>query len=143
MPRFSQFRIISAMMIFVLFQQTLFAEIGTQFITPDSSAAVVVYPQKVLTDKHLKMLPMEVLSALSLQMLGFDPANLDSVLLIAAPPAASGVPRIGIVASFNEPTSIDDLLPVLDEQEVTKKAKFSENGPSYRQAQSPYYPSFY
>ncbi|PHS15829.1 MAG: hypothetical protein COA78_04645 [Blastopirellula sp.] len=143
MYRFSQFKVISALMGIVLFQQTLFAEVDTQFITPDSSAAVVVYPQKVLTDKHLQMLPMEVLSAMSVQMLGIDPVHLDSVLLVAAPPAASGVPRVGVVASFNEPTSIDDLLPVLDEQGSTKKAPFSENGPSYRQAQSPYFPSFY
>jgi prepilin-type processing-associated H-X9-DG protein len=67
------------------------------YVTPESTAAAVLHPRRVLTAPELEFLPTEVITAAGKQYLGIDPSEVEQVLVIAEPPVPGAPPQVGIV----------------------------------------------
>ena len=52
------------------------------YVTPETVAAAVAFPRRVLTAPEMEMLPVEVLSALGKKELGIDPVEIEQVMVI-------------------------------------------------------------
>jgi prepilin-type processing-associated H-X9-DG protein len=102
------------------------------YVTPETVAAVVVHPRRVLTSPEMEMLPTEVLSAAGKKELGIDPVEIEQILLIAEPPQA-GPPQAGIVVRLASPLGAGEILPQL--LGGTREAELQ--GKTYRQGAGP------
>ena len=111
------------------------AKIDTGYITPETAAAVALYPRHVLTAPEMVMMPIEVLSAAGKSHLGIDPLEIEQILAIAEPPASleAGPPQAGIVVRFSKPMTEEEILAPLWRQ--TEEAKL--DGKTYRKAANP------
>lgn len=108
------------------------------YVTPDTVAAVVVFPRRVLTTPEMEMMPIEVLSALGKKELGIDPVEIEQAILVAEPPQA-GPPGVGIVLHMASPLGSEKILMPL--QQRTREAELQ--GKTYRKGQSPMDPSIF
>ena len=70
------------------------------FIPADTAFAAVAHPRQVLTSPDFEMLPIEVISATTLQEVGFDVAELDEVIAIAIPGPGFQKPEFGVILRF-------------------------------------------
>ncbi len=111
------------------------AKIDTSYITPETTAAAVLYPRHVLTAPGMEMLPIEVITAAGKSRLGIDPLEIEQVVAIVEPPASlqAGPPQAGIVVRMASPLAEGEILAPLWEQ--TQEAKIE--GKTYRKAAEP------
>ena len=108
------------------------AKIDLGYVTPDTCAAVVLYPRHVLTAANMEMLPVEVLSAAGKKELGIDPVEIEQAMAIAEPPQG-GPPAAAVVLRMATPLGQGKILgPLWD-----KTADGQLNGKTYRQAKGP------
>ncbi len=98
------------------------------YVTPESTAAVVVQPRRVLTAPELEFLPTEVFTAAGKQHLGMDPSEVEQVLVIAEPPVPGAPPQVGIVVRTLKPLPEGRILGPLWDQ--TEEGQF--DGKPYR-----------
>ena len=87
-------------------------KIALDFVTPEAAAAFVAYPRHLMSLPDWSGLPTEVFSALGKQSLGFDPVELDEVLVLGEPPTA-GPPQYAVLLQFASPVAGDKALPML------------------------------
>lgn len=78
------------------------AKIDLTYVTPDTAAAVVAFPHRVLTVPEMEMLPIEVLSAWGIKEIGIDPVEIEQAMLLAEPPQA-GPPGAAVVLHMAKP----------------------------------------
>ena len=114
------------------------AKLDLGFVTPDTVAAALAFPRRVLTAPEMEMLPVEVLSALGKQQLGIDPVEIEQALLIAEPPLA-GPPGAAAVLRMASPLGSGPILMPL--QQRTTAAELQ--GKTYRKGQTPMDPSIF
>jgi type II secretory pathway pseudopilin PulG len=105
------------------------AALDLGYITPETVAAVVAHPRRVLTAPEMELLPVEVISAAGKKELGIDPVNVEQVLAIVEPPQA-GPPAVAIVLRFANPLEQGQVFPPLWE----RTADAELDGKTYRQA---------
>ena len=108
------------------------------YVTPETVAAAVVFPRRVLTAPEMEMLPIEVLSALGKKELGIDPVEIEQAILIAEPPQA-GPPGAAIVLHMASPLGSGKILMPL--QQRTTEAELQ--GKTYRKGRTPMDPSIF
>ena len=108
------------------------------YVTPETAAAAVAFPRRVLTAPEMAMLPIEVLSALGKKELGIDPVEIEQVMVIAEPPQA-GPPGAAIVLRMASPLGPGKILMPL--QQRTTEAEL--DGKTYRKGQTPMDPSIF
>lgn len=89
--------------------------IGIEYVPPQAAAAVVLKPNAIHNSPLLQMVPWEVASVKSKEFTGLAIQDVDSVLLVAIPPGADGMPQAGGVVKFARPVELDALFPVLVE----------------------------
>lgn len=111
------------------------AKIDVGYLTPETAAAVVVYPRHVFTAAEMEMLPVEVISAAGKKAIGIDPVEIEQLLAIAEAPESlqAGPPQAGIVVRMTKSLSDGPILAPLWQR--TKDAKL--DGKGYRQAMGP------
>jgi len=73
------------------------AKVDLGYVTPESVAAVVLHPRRVLTAPEEEMLPTEVITAAGKKTLDIDPLDIEQALLIVEPPSPGRPPQAGIV----------------------------------------------
>jgi hypothetical protein len=81
------------------------------YLLPQSCFVMSVRPQAILNAPTMKLMPLEVIQAASIQHTGIDALLMDRVLLSVEPPAA-GPPNFAVMASFTGPVA-DKVLPAL------------------------------
>ncbi len=96
------------------------------YITPQTVFAAMTRPQRFLTYAAEPRLKMQT-------ALGFDPANVETVLLIVEP-RASAIPQMGIVARFAAPFEMHSLSPQLTSHTIPNKLR---NGKFYLRSNEP------
>lgn len=102
------------------------------YVTPETLAAVLLHPRRVLTAPENEMLPIEVISAAGIKELGVDPLDIEQLLVIAEPPQ-EGPPQVAAVLRLAKPLAQAEVFAPLWEQ--TAEAEL--DGKKYRQAQNP------
>lgn len=107
------------------------------YVTPNAVAAVVVFPSRVLKAPEMEMLPHEVLTAVGKRDLGFEPADVDEIMVVAE--VAGGPPLVAGVVRFSKPYQLKRLVPEL----ATKLTEGDLNGKPYLQAANPMEPGMY
>lgn len=108
------------------------AAVDLGYVTPETVAAVVLHPRRVLTAPESEMLPIEVISAAGIKELGLDPLDIEQLLVIAEPPQ-EGPPQVAAVLRFAKPLAQGEVLAPLWQQ----TAEADLDGKKYRQAQNP------
>ncbi|WP_158265378.1 DUF1559 domain-containing protein [Blastopirellula marina] len=94
--------------------------VGTEFLPPQATLAVVVKPKAIYGSPLLQMVPWEVLNVKSKELAGIPIQSIDSVLVVASPPGTSGEPEIGMVVKLNQATPLENLLiPIREAGELT------------------------
>lgn len=88
-------------------------EVGNGFVPPESTAAILVKPGDIYESPLLQMVPWEILDVKSKEMAGFSVRHIESVLITATPPGATGKPEIGAVVKLAKATQLDALFPEL------------------------------
>jgi hypothetical protein len=81
------------------------------YLLPQSCFVLSARPQAILNSPTMRLMPLEVIQAASIQNTGIDALLLDRVLLSVEPPAA-GPPNFAVMASFTAPVA-DKVLPAL------------------------------
>ncbi len=114
------------------------AKLDLAYVTPETVAAVVAFPRRVLTAPEMELLPIEVLSALGKKELGIDPVEIEQAILIAEPPQA-GPPGAAVVLHMASPLGPGKILMPL--QARTTEAELQ--GKTYRKGQTPMDPSIF
>ncbi len=114
------------------------AKIDLSYVTPESCAAVVVFPRRVLTAPHLEMLPVEVITAAGMKELGIDPMQIEQLAAIVEPPVG-GPPGGVVVVHLAGPLAEGKILGQLWDRTTEDKL----DGKTYRKAASPMEPSIY
>ncbi len=107
------------------------------YLLPQACLVVSLRPQSILAAPFAKMMPIEVIQAVSLQQTGLDPLQLDRLLMSVEPPAA-GAPNYAVMGSFIAPV-VGNLHPQLTEHTYTNE---QSEQPHLKSAQ-PLMPSFY
>jgi len=102
------------------------------YVTPETVAAVVLHPRRVLTAAENEMLPIEVISAAGVKELGVDPLDIEQLLVVVEPPL-EGPPQVAAVLRLAKPLAQEEVFAPLWQQ--TAEAEL--NGKKYRQAQNP------
>jgi len=88
------------------------------YVTPESTAAAVIHPRRVLTAPEMEILPTEVITAAGKQHLGIDPSEVEQVMVIAEPPVPGRPPQVGIVLRMAKPLPEGRILgPLWDQTE--------------------------
>jgi len=115
------------------------AKLDLGYVPPDAALGVVAQPRRVLTAPDMEMLPIEVITAAGKQHLGFDPAEVEQVVLVALAPVLGMPPQAGVAIRFANPVRQDGVLPML--AEVTVPADL--DGKPYRRGTNPMVPSIF
>lgn len=96
--------------------------VGTEFLPPQASLAVVVKPKAIYGSPLLQMVPWEVLNVKSKELAGIPIQSIDSLLITASPPGTKGEPEIGMVVKLNQATPLANLLiPIRESGELTSE----------------------
>jgi len=118
-------------------------EIDLGYVTPGAVAAVAAFPRRVLTAPEMEMMPLEVITAVGMKELGFDPLEIEWVLLIAEmpenPAMQAGPPPVAIVLRSAKPFGEGKILGKLWERTVEAQL----DGKTYRKGVNPMFPSIY
>jgi prepilin-type processing-associated H-X9-DG protein len=113
------------------------AKLDLGYLTPETVAAAVAFPHRVLASPEMEMLPIEVISAAGMKELGIDPVEIEQVLAMVEPPTAlgpeGGPPAAGIVLRVASPLGQGKILPQLWE----RTTEGSTAGAAYRKGKSP------
>ena len=96
------------------------------YLLPQPCVVVSLRPQQIMHSPLLKLMPIEVVQAASLQQTGIDALLMDRLLISMEPPAA-GPPNYAVMASFTAPVA-DKLLPEV----VAKMEKLEEERPHHQ-----------
>ncbi len=120
-------------------QETQSAEpaIEPTYIAPGACAAAVLRPRQLLTSEFAKPFPIEVVSAFGLQQLGFDPVDVESVLVTIGVPMGDAVDYAGQVtfAKDFDLASVQTRLP--------HHVEATTEGKTYLKSPQPNLPSYY
>lgn len=108
------------------------AKIDLGYVTPETAAAVVLFPRRVLTAPEAELLPLEVLAAVGKRDLGFDPLEIEQILAIAEPPTF-GPPGVAVVARLAGPLPEGKILGKLWD----RTTESTSAGKTYRKAAGP------
>jgi prepilin-type processing-associated H-X9-DG protein len=108
------------------------------YVTPETMAAVVVYPRHVLTAPEMELMPLEVLTAAGVKELGIDPLQVESIMAIAEPPQA-GPPGAVVVVKMASPLPEGEILAPL----WVRTAEAQLDGKTYRRGKTPMDPSIF
>ena len=106
-------------------------KINLDFLTPDTAAALVLYPRRMLTSPEAELLPVEALRAMLKEKVGIDPADIEQTLTIAEPQAEP--PGGATILHLTKPLAAGKILAPLWDR--TTEATF--DGKIYRQGISP------
>ena len=110
------------------------------YVTPEATLAAVVQPRRVLTAPGMEMLPIEVISAAGKKELGFDPLQIEQIVLVLVAPQAGQPPQAGVAVRFAGP--IDMKAKVL--QELSQRTVEGDwEGKPYRKGAGPMDPSIF
>ncbi len=107
------------------------------YLLPQACLVVSLRPQAILASSFARMMPIEVLQAVSLQQTGLDPLQLDRLLLSVEPPAA-GAPNYAVMGSFVSPV-VGNLHPQLTNHTTPNE----QSQHSHLKSNAPLMPSFY
>ncbi|QDS91370.1 hypothetical protein FF011L_00990 [Roseimaritima multifibrata] len=91
-------------------QEDVSNKLSAEFVPDNALAAIFASPSKVLQDPSFEMMPIEVLQAQGLEMIGVDPMHIDQLTVVVGPPGPQG-PVGGVVIQFSQDYSIEDLNP--------------------------------
>ena len=105
--------------------------VGNGFITPDTTAAILVKPVDVYQAPLLQMVPWEVLDIKSQEFAGVSIQNVKSIVITATPPGVSGKPAIGAIVNLEEATQLDDVFPELQKAGRLKMATWPGSKTKY------------
>ncbi len=118
-------------------------KIDLGYVTPGAVAAVAAFPRRVLTAPEMEMMPLEVITALGMKELGFDPLEIEWVLVFVEMPEngamQAGPPSVAIVLRSAKPFGEGKILGKLWDR--TTEAQL--DGKTYRKAMGPMDPSIY
>ncbi len=118
-------------------------KIDLGYVTPGAVAAVAAFPRRVLTAPEMEMMPLEVLTALGMKELGFDPLEIEWVLAFVELPEngamQAGPPPVAIVLRSAKPFGEGKILGKLWD----RTAEAQLDGKTYRKAMTPMDPSIY
>jgi hypothetical protein len=103
-------------------------KIDLGFITPETMGVVVAFPKTMLTSPDAELMPIEVFSAAVQQNCGFDPLDIDQLVLVVEPPQ-EGVPGFALMLHSTKPFDENSLFPEL--RKDTQDAVY--DGKPYRQ----------
>lgn len=116
---------------------------GVNHIPPDATAAVVVYPQKLIANDLTDELdPTGQVDGFKEQF-GVDPKEITSVLGIIFPPGKSGEPDFGMVVTSRRVISLDDVLAKQQAEGEYKQVKNNRSGVTYLHPRDPEMPVVY
>jgi prepilin-type processing-associated H-X9-DG protein len=115
------------------------AKLELGYVPPDAALGAVAQPRRVLTAPEMEMLPIEVIAAAGKKHLGFDPAEVEQVVVVALAPVLGMPPQAGVAIRFAKPIGQEGVLPVL--AEVTVPAEL--DGKPYRRGANPMVPSIF
>ena len=107
-------------------------KVDVSYITPETVAAAVIYPRRVLTAPEMEMLPHEVITALGKKELGIDPLQIEQVLVVVEPPVA-GPPGVVFILSMASPFDPEKILGQLRDRTTEAELK----GKPYRRGLGP------
>lgn len=94
--------------------------VGTEFLSPRATVAVLAKPKAIYGSPLLQMVPWEVLNVKSQELAGVPIGDIDSMLVVASPPGATGRPEVGVIVKLNQPTPLDKVLvPIREAGELT------------------------
>ncbi|MEM9351859.1 MAG: DUF1559 domain-containing protein [Planctomycetota bacterium] len=113
------------------------AQIEPTYIAPGACAAAVLRPRQLLTSEFAKPLPVEVVTAFGLQQLGFDPVEVESVLITIGVPMGDTFDYAGQVTF----TKDFDLSSV--QARLPQHVEDSAGGKTYLKSPRPNQPSYY
>jgi len=85
--------------------------VGTEYVPPKAAVAVLLKPKAVATSPLLEMAPWEIISVKTKELIGVSIEDVESVLVVASPPGASGIPEVGAVVRLTQPTALESLFP--------------------------------
>ncbi len=112
--------------------------LNLEYVSQNAAGLIALRPQQLLTCETVQMLPVEVLTAASLQELGFDPVNVKQIVLSATPPMP-GPFEYAAVIELTKPIDLGTL-----SQKLTAHTEEAElNGKPYLKSNHPMLPSFY
>ncbi len=104
------------------------------YVLPNAVAIAAARPRQLLTAKAVQIMPIELVSAMGLQYLGFDPVDIKQIVISASPSM--------LYSAIVELTKPIDLAGLSDE--LTKHTVAAEiNGKPYLKSQEPFLPSFF
>ena len=107
------------------------------YLLPQSCFVMSVRPQAILNSPMMKMMPIEVLQAASIQQTGIDALLMDQLLLSIEPPVG-GPPNYAAMASFTAPVAgklHPQITATLEHQDQSSRPHFK--------GQNPFDPSLY
>jgi len=111
-----------------------------RFIPPSAVVAVASSPRSAMLQPELELLPREVVSAVGMKELGFDPLDVEQVVAFMEAPAEGAVtPGYGTVLRFVKPCPREGLLPML----LTGATPEQLNKRPFYRSQDPALPSVY
>ena len=84
--------------------------LSNEFIPDDATAVVVASPSGMLTSPAMEMLPIEIVQAQMLELVGVDPLHIDQAKLVLGMPGPNG-PQAGLVLKLNQDYAVGDLKP--------------------------------
>lgn len=113
------------------------ATANLSYMLPQACVVVSARPRQLLTSPAMRMLPIEVLQAASLQHVGLDPAEAETLLISVEPPMA-GPPNYSAMAVFTP-----DYRAKLHPQLTAHAQPDQLDGSEYLKSQQPLLPSFY
>jgi type II secretory pathway pseudopilin PulG len=112
------------------------AKIDLGYITPKAALAAVAYPKHILADPGMELLPLEIFTAAGKRFLGFDPLEVEQLIVVAEPPQAiplQGPPRAVVIVKMSKPLPKENILR--DLWHATTEGQL--DGKAYRKAAGP------
>lgn len=107
------------------------ADPGTRFIPPDAIAAVVVKPSQWWRNPLIQIMPTELISLESRNVVGLAPEEISSVLVFGGLPEPDGRPRFAIVLETAQPYDLKQILPRQQEEGVLSLHVHENSGVRY------------
>lgn len=83
-------------------------KLSTRFIPDDAVASVFVFPEELLETAEKNLMPTEIARAWSIENLGIDLADIDSIVLVVGVPGPGGV-EYGLGVTLNEDFEVEDV----------------------------------
>ncbi len=84
--------------------------LSNEFVPDDATAVVIASPAGMLTSPAMEMLPIEIVQAQMLELVGVDPLHINQAKLVLGMPGPNG-PQAGLVLKLNQDYAVGDLKP--------------------------------